>query len=290
MNHMALSTSPRPALLHPSFGLAYAQAHRAMMTADKRGLTSRASFIDGGRGRSKPYAFVEGIAIIGVQGCLEPNYPWIGDPWATGYDALRFQLQAAFADDDVSGIVLNIDSYGGMVAGCFDLCDYILEAKAAAKKPLVAILAEMAYSAAYAIAATADSISVPRTGGLGSIGVICVHWNIAGALEKWGEQPTLVFAGSHKADGNPFGPLSDDVRAEMQADVEATRQLFAETVARGRASAGVKLSQQTIIATEARCYDGPVNTAEAVRLGFADAVAAPDRAFAALVNQLSERT
>jgi ClpP class serine protease len=43
------------------------------------------------------------------------------------------------------------------------------------EKPIHAILTENAYSAAYAIASAADRISVPRTGGVGSVGVITMH-------------------------------------------------------------------------------------------------------------------
>ena len=36
-------------------------------------------------------------------------------------------------------------------------------------------------------------------------------------LAAQGVKPTLIFAGSHKVDGNPFEPLSDAVRADLQA-------------------------------------------------------------------------
>ncbi|TOL42864.1 serine peptidase, partial [Vibrio parahaemolyticus] len=71
------------------------------------------------------------------------------------------------------GICLDIDSPGGEVAGCFDLVDLIYELRG--KKPIYAILSENAYSAAYAIASAADKIYVPRTGGVGSVGVIVIH-------------------------------------------------------------------------------------------------------------------
>ena len=91
----------------------------------------------------------------------------------TGYDGIRQSFLTAISDPEVSGICLDIDSPGGEVAGCFDLVDEIYHARGS--KPIHAILTENAYSAAYAIASAADRIHVPRTGGVGSVGVIVIH-------------------------------------------------------------------------------------------------------------------
>tara|TARA_R110002074_G_scaffold253081_2_gene425075 strand:- start:19560 stop:20462 length:903 start_codon:yes stop_codon:yes gene_type:complete len=283
----------RPALLHGGYGAEVAQARHMVLSADARAKASdemvhvSAYHAGGSFSEHRPYAFRDGVAIIGVRGYLMDDYPWIGDRWATGYDGLRFQADEAFADPDVKGVVLDIKSYGGYVAACFDLCDHLHALKVSTGKPVAAILSEYAYSAAYAIASIADSISVPRTGGVGSIGVICEHWNMAGALEKWGEEVTVVTSGAHKGDGNPYGPLPDSVRADLQADLDATRLLFAETVVRGRVAAGVTLTVEDVLATEARSYDGPLMTAKAVELGLADAVLAPSDAFAAFVAAIN---
>lgn len=290
-------TSPRaslrPALVHGGFAAEIAQARLMRLTAPAREAAGEmvhlAAYHDGGSyAERRPFAFRDGIAIIGLRGYLMDEYPWVGDSWATGYDAVRYQADEAFLDPDVKGIALDVRSYGGYVAGCFDLCDHLFALKQSTGRPVVAILSEYAYSAAYAIASVADSISVPRTGGVGSIGVVCEHVNIAGALEKWGEKITLIHSGEHKIDGNPFEELPDTVRADMQADLDATRQLFAETVSRGRTTAGKKLSVEDVLATEARTYDGPLMTAHAVELGLADAVLAPADAFAAFVDAINK--
>ncbi len=68
---------------------------------------------------------------------------------------------------EVKGIAFVIDSPGGHVAGNFDLVDKIFAARDV--KPIRAFAAENAYSAAYSIASAAQSITVARTGGVGSI-------------------------------------------------------------------------------------------------------------------------
>ncbi|MDP1628850.1 MAG: S49 family peptidase [Parvibaculum sp.] len=283
----------RPSLMHGGFAADAATARRMIATAPAREASGEMAHLSaycngGAREKRKPYGFRDGVAIIGVRGYLMDEYPWLGDNWATGYDSLRYQSEMAHADEEVRGVALDVRSYGGYVAGCFDLCDDMAAMRKASGKPVVAICSEYAYSAAYAvIASAAGSISVPRTGGVGSIGVICEHWNYAGALQKWGDEVTLIYSGEHKADGNPFEALPDQVKADLQAELDATRKLFAETVSRGRMAAGAKLTVEQVLATEARTYDGPARTAEAVTLGLADAVLAPAAAFAAFVAAIN---
>jgi ClpP class serine protease len=282
MNNL-FATSPRPALLHESYALQLRAALQIAQAPKANGMAMLGDL----QGAKKPFGYAAGIAVIGVQGCLIDKLGWWGSSCVTGYDTLRWQAEAAHSDPDVAAIVLDVDSYGGMVPGCFDLCDHMVELKQASGKPVAAILSEFAYSAGYALASTADTIAVPRTGGLGSIGVIQLHWNIAKALEKWGEEVTIIAAGQHKPDGNPYEALPDDVKARLLVEVEDVRQLFAATVARNRAGAPAAPSLEAILGTEARRYDGPAQLAEAVALGLADAVMSPSAAFAAFAAHVN---
>lgn len=234
-------------------------------------------------GTRRPYEVDQGVAVVSVAGLLVPKLGYIGSSWVTGYDGLRFQLAHAFADPDVRAVCLDIDSGGGIAQGCFDLVDWTIATKKATGKPVGAICSEEAYSAAYAIACAADSIAVPRTGGVGSIGVWLMHWDYSRMLEEAGLKPTIIQSGAHKTDGHPYAALPEAVRADWQGQVDALRQLFAETVARARG-----LDVAAVLATEARCFEGPVGTAEAVRLGLADAVLPPDQAFSALVDHVRD--
>lgn len=227
------------------------------------------------------FDIVNGVAIIPVCGTLVPDAWWVGARWITGYNVLKLQLALAFADPEVRGICLDVDSPGGLCKGLFDFVDWFREAKLAAGKPVAAILSEYAYSAAYAIASVADQISVPRTGGVGSIGTVMVHWDISGWLEKVGDKPTIIASGMRKADGNSYGPLPDDVLQEFKESVEELTLLFAETVVENRKTTGVKLDLTTVLATESRAYEGPKGTRHALELGLCDVIAAPHIAFQA---------
>jgi len=225
------------------------------------------------RNGTQPFAAVDGIAVIEIAGTLVHRGAWIGQSSGlTSYEGIAAQLQAAVADPGVRGIALDIDSFGGEVAGAFDLADRIRAARA--QKPVHAFVAEHALSAGYVLASQADRIILPRTGAVGSIGVVALHTDMSGALDQKGIAVTLIHAGSHKIDANPYQPLPEAVHDQMQRELEVVRFLFAETVAAGR---GNRLTHAAALATEAAVFRG----ADAIAAGLADDLADPVAAFQA---------
>ncbi|MDP1575589.1 MAG: S49 family peptidase, partial [Cypionkella sp.] len=199
-----------------------------------------------------PFAMVDGVAVIEVSGVLVHRGAWIGQSSGqTSYEGIATQLAVAASDPAVRGIALEIDSFGGEVAGVFDLADAIRSARGA--KPVWAFVAEHAFSAGYALASQADRIILPRTGAVGSIGVVVMHADLSGQLSDAGVTVTLIHSGAHKVDGNPYAPLPDPVRARIQSEIDAIRMLFAQTVAAGR---GRYLNAEAALATETECYRG----------------------------------
>jgi len=225
------------------------------------------------RNGTQPFALVDGIAVIEIAGTLVHRGAWIGQSSGlTSYEGIAAQLQAALADPAVRAIALDIDSFGGEVAGAFDLADRIRAARA--QKPVQAFVAEHALSAGYVLAAQADRIILPRTGAVGSIGVVAMHTDMSGALDQKGIAVTLIHAGVHKIDANPYQPLPEAMHDQMQRELEVVRFLFAETVAAGR---GDRLTQRAALATEAAVLRG----ADAIAAGLADELADPITAFRA---------
>ena len=225
------------------------------------------------RNGGQPFAVVDGIAVIEIAGTLVHRGAWIGQSSGlTSYEGIAAQLQAALADPGVRGIALDIDSFGGEVAGAFDLADRIRAARSL--KPVQAFVADHALSAGYALASQADRIILPRTGSVGSIGVLAIHSDMSCALDQKGVSVTLLHAGARKIDANPYQPLPEAVRARIAGELEDLRQLFAETVAEGR---GTRLDTLRALGTEAAVFRGEA----AVFAGLADEVADPVTAFRA---------
>ncbi|HCK3358134.1 S49 family peptidase [Morganella morganii] len=242
---------------------------RSTMMEDDDGYFSRKARKDSG------YDVLEGIAVIPVYGTLVQKLgtlrPYSG---MTGYDGIRRVFLTAVNDPEVKGICLDIDSPGGEVAGCFDLVDLIYAERG--KKPIHAILSENAFSAAYAIASAADKIYVPRTGGVGSVGVIVIHCDWSQHIKDDGLKVSIITYGNRKAESNPYVALSDEAKAAIQHDVDEMGRLFVSTVSRNRG-----LSETVIRNTQAACY----LAAEGVQMGLADAVASPDVAFQELMKE-----
>lgn len=235
------------------------------------------------RRERKAFDFADGVAYIPVEGTLVNKLGTL-DPWSgmTGYDGLTVKHREAMADPDVLGILYDIESPGGEVAGLFDFVDLVFESRDAnGGKPIWAVASEEAFSAAYAIASAADFVFLPRTGQMGSIGVVTMHVDWSKSLAEDGIEVTLIFAGQHKVDGNPFEPLPDAVRADIQSEVDQVYTLFTETVGRNRRS----MDEAAARATDARIYMGQ----SAIDVGLADGVAPAAEVFSAMVEQLSER-
>jgi signal peptide peptidase SppA len=252
-------------------------ARVARLAANDNGFEGPGAMSGEGRTyRRAGYDVAQGVALIPVSGTLVHKLgtlrPYSG---MTGYDGIRQNVLTALADRDVKAIMLDIDSPGGEVAGCFDLVDTITTARG--MKPIWAIVDEMAYSAGYAIASAADRVVVPRTGGTGSVGVVVMHMDWSDALDAAGLKVTIITHGSHKADGNPYQRLPKGVRERIQSEINTVGELFVRTVARNR-----NLSRERVRDTQALCYLG----ADGVQAGLADEVLAPDAAFLSLVESL----
>jgi len=221
------------------------------------------------------------IAMIPIEGTLTRKWGLHPSSGKTGYDGIRTKMVDAMADDSVKGIWLDINSGGGAVDGLFDLCDMI-EAmnEKNGGKPIYAMANDHAYSAAFAIATCADQVFVPRTGGVGSVGVIMLHADLTGALEQDGIKVTHIRSGDRKARGGPYEPLDDKTLAHLQAQCNECADMFAEMVARN-----MGLSKKAILETEGLDYMG--NHAKAI--GFVNEVKSELEAWAELERRISRQ-
>jgi signal peptide peptidase SppA len=204
----------------------------------------------------------EDVAVIPIHGSLVKRS--LGMEAASGltsYGEIAAMLDAALADPQVSGILLDIDSPGGEASGSFELARRVREV--AAIKPVWAVANDAAYSAAYAIAASAQRLFVTETGGVGSIGVIALHVDQSVKDAKDGYHYTAITAGAHKNDYSPHEPLSDAAKTELQGEVDRLYAIFTEHVAGMRG-----LDLDAVRATEAGLYFGT----NAVAQGLADGI------------------
>ncbi len=264
------------AVIGPRIGIE-APASGRLGISNREGLPAPAVMNGDGQRRGVNLVTPEGIAVIPVFGTLVKRAGAIeAASGLTSYGHLEDRIMDAATDPAVRAVLLDIDSPGGEAAGVFDLSDLVFEARSL--KPVWAVADEEAFSGAYAIASAAERLFVPRTGGLGSIGVVAAHVDRSARDAMEGFRTTTVYAGARKNDFNPHETLKDGARRTLQAEVDRVYALFVDTVARNRG-----LTADAVRATEARLFFGE----DAVAAGLADEVGTMRSAFAALATVLS---
>lgn len=208
----------------------------------------------------KPFVFFDGVAVIPIHGLLINRFPYSWG-FVTGYSFIRSQLAAAQDDPDVERIVFDVDTYGGMVAGCHETAEMIYASRA--KKPSMAVIDAYCYSAGMYLATAASRVVMTPSGGAGSIGVIAMRLDVTKWMEKEGWKVHLVYAGARKVDGQPVAEFTAEAKAQMQASVDRSYGRFTAAVAKYR-----KIGEDVVRNTEAACYDAE----EATALRLVDAV------------------
>lgn len=178
-------------------------------------------------------------------------------------------LRGALADNQVSGIVIDIDSPGGSADGVPELAREIWQARQT--KPIVGVANSLAASAAYWIGSAASELWAAPSAEVGSIGVWAAHQDMTAYYEREGIKTTLVRAGKYKAETNPYEPLTDDARAYLQTRVDEAYDMFVADVAKQRG-----VSRDTV---RGGFGEGRVVTArKAKELGMVDRVGTLDEA------------
>ncbi|CAH1649827.1 S49 family peptidase [Chelatococcus asaccharovorans] len=228
-------------------------------------------------GRPTPYRVTEnGTAIVSVIGELVNRGAWVGaSSGLVSYEGLAHSLRTAASDPQIRSVLLDLETPGGEAVGCFEVASLVRKIRD--EKPVIAVANGLAASAGYALAASASRIVTIPTGQLGSIGVVMLHLDISEYLAAEGVKPTLIFAGAHKADGNPYEPLPSAIRSKFQSEIDRFHSMFVQSVAAGRRG----LSEAAIRGTDADIFLGR----EAIKAGLADELGTLEEAVDSLTSR-----
>lgn len=170
----------------------------------------------------------DGIAIAPIQGFLAPK----PDPFEMAYygvedsGSLVAMLAGLRANPNVRGVLLDLDTPGGVVTGGVEIADEV--AKLRAKMPVVAWCGGVCASLGYYIAANASEIVTSRSAMVGSIGSVISWLDYGKAMEMAGVS-ARVFTNAEatlKTAGAQGVPLSDEQKAYIQARVDAAGKDF----------------------------------------------------------------
>lgn len=189
-------------------------------------------------------------------------------------EGLARDLQIALDDPTVAGVLLAIDSPGGESTGINELADLIYRARG--RKPLAAYVEGYGASAAYWIAAAAETVIVDDTALVGSIGTIL---GVPDPTKRPSARIDIVSSQSPKKRPDVTTP---EGRAVLQQMADDMTEVFISKVALYR-----DLDPAQILAIQGGMLLGQ----QAVDAGLADMLGSEQGALEALItNRLPART
>jgi protease-4 len=179
------------------------------------------------------------------------------------------QLAELAEDGSVRAVVLRINSPGGTTAGSEAL--YAAIRGVAGRKPVVAVLGEVAASGGYITALAADHIVSRGNTLTGSIGVIMEYPDLTGVMDRLGIGIETVRSSELKAEPSPFRPTNPAARARDAALVAESFAWFRGLVGERRGLSGGAL--------DAVANGGVFTGRVALDNGLVDAIGGEQQAF-----------
>ncbi|MFQ5609763.1 MAG: S49 family peptidase [Woeseiaceae bacterium] len=171
----------------------------------------------------------DGIAVIPLVGTLTKVDSKFG---GTNTTRVRKALRTAIGSEHVRGVMFQVDSPGGTVAGTDDLARDV--AAAAETKPVHAYVEDTGASAAYWIASQANRITANPTADIGSIGVFAVIEDTSGAYDEAGIVVHLITTGEFKGAFEDGTTVSGRQLDYAQGIVDGLNGHFVAAVSAGR--------------------------------------------------------
>ncbi|MFV2031852.1 MAG: S49 family peptidase [Gammaproteobacteria bacterium] len=181
-----------------------------------------------------------------------------------GADNMIKGLQSAFANEDTVAVILEINSPGGSPVQAAYIYDEIRRLRSKYEAiPIYSVVADIAASGGYYVAAATDDIYVNQSSLVGSIGVRMDSFGFVELMNKLGVERRLLVAGENKGLLDPFLPEDKKQRAHLQQMLNEVHKNFIDAVKQGR---GDRLVEQDDI------FSGLIWTGEkALELGLVDA-------------------
>ncbi len=161
------------------------------------------------------------IAVLSMSGTIMTPYT----------ERLIDQIKAAEKADDVKGVLLVVDSPGGLVADSHEI--YYRLKKLSDKKPVYVQMKRIAASGGYYIAMGAGpnaKIYAEPTTWTGSIGVIIPRYDVSKLAEKFGVDSVPLKTGPFKDALNPFREMQDDERKVWENILAQAFEQFREII------------------------------------------------------------
>lgn len=149
-----------------------------------------------------------------------------------GSDKIIEQITKAKNDNNIKGVLLNVNSPGGAVAPSVEIAYAIKELKEV--KPVIAYASGTMASGSYYASIWANQIIANPGSMVGSIGVIFQSANIEELMKTIGIKSQTIKAGRYKESGTPTRQWTQEERDELNSVIQDTYDTFITDVANAR--------------------------------------------------------
>ena len=166
-------------------------------------------------------------------------------------DEIVEKLKKANDDPSIAGVIMHINSPGGSVYASEKIYKQIKKLQTS-KKPVYAVMQELAASGGYYISAPCDKIFASNETWTGSIGVIMQSYSLEGLFEKYGIKEQNITTGKMKDAGSPGRDMDKEEKEYFQSLVDSAFDRFVKVVAEGRGLSEEKVKSLA----DGRVYDG----------------------------------
>jgi len=180
-------------------------------------------------------------------------------------------------DGSVKGILVRVNSPGGVVSPAQEIYDEIKRIEDETEKPVVISMGALEASGAYYISCAGDFIFANPGTMTGSIGVILEYPVVKELMDKIGVQYEVIKSGPVKDVGSPFREPSQEDTTMLQAAIDDIYDQFINVVAESR-----KLEPEQV----RKLADGSIYSGhQALELGLVDSLGGMETAIKYLADK-----
>lgn len=224
---------------------------------------------------------VRGVILSGS--AADPLQTIFGQSYADG-ELIKEQLRTLADDESVDGVILEIDSPGGMITASKAIADGIKYYQDKTNNPVISHINGMGASGAYWAASSTDEIFAEQGSEAGSIGVIMGPLVTLTGVVSYGDVSTTepigfkyYTAGRSKDLGSPFRAVTPEEDAFLNQQLAAEYEKFVAHVSATRGITAEKIKGEI----GALAY----GTDDAVRLKLIDGEMSKEEAYEALADR-----
>jgi protease IV len=167
------------------------------------------------------------IALVYVEGTISPPFT----------SRIMKAIEQAANDEHVKGVVLVVDSPGGLVADSHEIYHQLRKLNEERKKPVYVSMRRLCASGGYYVSMGAGPeglLFAEPTTWAGSIGVIIPHYDVSGLADKLGVKEDSPKTGEFKDTLSIFRPVSQAEKDLWKPILDDSLNRFVDVIAKSR--------------------------------------------------------